>query len=109
MFGHPFAVEHYLNISALGFPQGGVPSRFVPSNCSLIAFNNQNQIKIIYKDDPPETLKVKMQSLDVRHTSHPPSVPDSTRRMTRYRHSKRVNCLCIDGHSDNMNALEITG
>ena len=69
---------------------------------------NQNQIKIIYKDDPPETMKVKMQSLDVWHTSHLPSAPDSTRRMARDRHNKRVNCLFIDGHSDDMDALEIT-
>jgi len=53
-------------------------------------------------------MKVKMQSLDVWHTSHLPSAPDSTRRMARDRHNKRVNCLFIDGHSDDMDALEIT-
>jgi len=65
-------------------------------------------IKIILKDDPPETMKVKMQSLDVWHPNHLPSAPDSTRRMARDRHNKRVNCLFIDGHSDDMDTLEIT-
>ncbi len=68
----------------------------------------QNQIKIIYKDDPPETMKVKMQSLDVWRPSHLPSAPDSSRRMARNRHNKRVSCLFIDGHSDDMDTLEIT-
>jgi len=65
-------------------------------------------IKIILKDDPADTMKVKMQSLDVWHPNHLPSAPDSTRRMARDRHNKRVNCLFIDGHSDDMDALEIT-
>ena len=65
-------------------------------------------IKIILKDDPPETMKVKMQSLDVWRPNHLPSAPDSSRRMARDRHNKRVNCLFIDGHSDDMDALEIT-
>jgi len=69
---------------------------------------NQNQIKIIYKDDPTETMKVKMQSLDVWRPSHLPSAPESSRRMARNRHNKRVSCLFIDGHSDDMDALEIT-
>jgi len=69
---------------------------------------NQAQIKIILKDDPPETMKVKMQSLDVWHPSHLPSAPDSSRRVARDRHRRWINCMFIDGHSDKMDPLEIT-
>lgn len=65
-------------------------------------------IKIILKDDPPDTMKVKMQSLDAWNPNHLPSAPDSSRRVARDRHNKRVNCLFIDGHSDDKNALDIT-
>jgi prepilin-type N-terminal cleavage/methylation domain-containing protein/prepilin-type processing-associated H-X9-DG protein len=65
-------------------------------------------IKIILKDDPPNTMKVKMQSLDVWHPNHLPSAPDSTRRVARDRHSKWLNCLFIDGHCGKMASLEIT-
>jgi prepilin-type N-terminal cleavage/methylation domain-containing protein/prepilin-type processing-associated H-X9-DG protein len=69
---------------------------------------NQNHIKIIYKDDPPDVMKVKMQSLDAWHTNHLPSAPDNTRRVARDRHGRWINCLFIDGHSGKMNPLEIT-
>jgi len=69
---------------------------------------NQDHIKIILKDDPPDTMKVKMQSLDVWHTNHLPSAPDSTRRVARDRHKKWINCLFIDGHSAKIDPLEIT-
>lgn len=69
---------------------------------------NQNQIQIIYKDEPPDSLRLKMQYLDVWHTAHLPSAPDNTRRMARDRHIKFVNCLFVDGHSGKMNPLEIT-
>jgi prepilin-type N-terminal cleavage/methylation domain-containing protein/prepilin-type processing-associated H-X9-DG protein len=65
-------------------------------------------IKIILKDDPPDTMKVKMQSLDVWHPNHLPSAPDSTRRVARDRHRKWLNCLFIDGHSEKMASLEVT-
>ncbi len=65
-------------------------------------------IKIILKDDPPDTMKVKMQSLDVWNPNHLPSSPDSSRRVARDRHNKRLNCLFIDGHSDDKMALDIT-
>jgi len=65
-------------------------------------------IKIILKDDPPDTMKVKMQSLDVWHPSHLPSAPDSSRRVARDRHRKWLNCLFIDGHSEKMASLEVT-
>jgi len=65
-------------------------------------------IKIILKDDPPETMKVKMQSLDVWHPSHLPSAPDSSRRVARDRHKRWINCMFVDGHSDKMVPLEIT-
>jgi len=69
---------------------------------------NADHIKIILKDDPPDEMKVKMQSLDVWNANHLPSAPDGSRRMARDRHNKRVNCLFIDGHSDDMMALDIT-
>ncbi|MCP4610406.1 MAG: prepilin-type N-terminal cleavage/methylation domain-containing protein [Planctomycetes bacterium] len=65
-------------------------------------------IKIILKDDPADTMKVKMQSLDVWNASHLPSGSDGSRRMANNRHNKRVNCLFIDGHSDDMMANDIT-
>jgi prepilin-type N-terminal cleavage/methylation domain-containing protein/prepilin-type processing-associated H-X9-DG protein len=65
-------------------------------------------IKIILKDDPPDTMKVKMQSLDVWHPNHLPSAPDSSRRMAKNRHNRRVNCLFVDGHSDDRMAESIT-
>ena len=65
-------------------------------------------IKIILKGDPPDTMKVKMQSLDVWHPNHLPSAPDSTRRVARDRHRKWLNCLFIDGHSEKMASLEVT-
>jgi prepilin-type N-terminal cleavage/methylation domain-containing protein/prepilin-type processing-associated H-X9-DG protein len=69
---------------------------------------NADQIKIILKDDPPDTMKVKMQSLDVWNRNHLPSAPDSSRRMARNRHKRWVNCMFIDGHSDDMDAMEVT-
>jgi prepilin-type N-terminal cleavage/methylation domain-containing protein/prepilin-type processing-associated H-X9-DG protein len=65
-------------------------------------------IKIILKDDAPDEMKVKMQSLDVWNASHLPSASDGSRRMARDRHNKRVNCLFIDGHSDDKMANDIT-
>ena len=65
-------------------------------------------IKIILKDDSPDEMKVKMQSLDVWNASHLPSGSDGSRRMANNRHNKRVNCLFIDGHSDDMMANDIT-
>jgi prepilin-type N-terminal cleavage/methylation domain-containing protein/prepilin-type processing-associated H-X9-DG protein len=65
-------------------------------------------IKIILKDDPADTMKVKMQSLDVWHPNHLPSGPDSSRRVARDRHRKWLNCLFIDGHSEKKASLEIT-
>jgi len=65
-------------------------------------------IKIILKGDPPDTMKVKMQSLDVWHPNHLPSAPDSSRRVARDRHRKWLNCLFIDGHSEKKDSLEVT-
>ena len=53
-------------------------------------------------------MKTKMQSLDVWNKSHLPSAPDSSRRMARNRHKRWLNCLFIDGHSDDMDAMEVT-
>lgn len=69
---------------------------------------NRDQIKIILKTDPPETMKVKMQSLDAWHRNHLPSAPEGTRRVARDRHVKWINCLFIDGHSAKMPPLELT-
>ena len=65
-------------------------------------------IKIIRREDPPDLMKVKMQSLDVWHTSHLPSAPDSSRRVARDRHKKWINCMFVDGHSGKMRPLELT-
>ena len=67
-----------------------------------------DHIKIILKDDPVDTMKVKMQSLDVWNSNHLPSAPDGSRRAARNHHEKWINCLFIDGHSGKMDALEIT-
>lgn len=69
---------------------------------------NAAHIKIILQGDPPDTMKVKMQSLDVWHPSHLPSAPDSSRRVARDRHRKWLNCLFIDGHSEKKGSLEVT-
>ena len=69
---------------------------------------NRAHIKIILKDDPPDTMKVKMQSLDAWHSNHLPSASDNTRRVARNRHTKWINCLFIDGHSSKMDPLKIT-
>jgi prepilin-type N-terminal cleavage/methylation domain-containing protein len=69
---------------------------------------NRNHIKIILKDDPPNTMKVKMQSLDAWNTNHLPSAGDGSRRVARDRHAKWLSCLFIDGHSAKMKPLEIT-
>ena len=69
---------------------------------------NQNQIKIILKDDPPGTMKTKMQSLDVWNKNHLPSGSDSSRRVARNRHERWVNCMFVDGHSGKMDAMEMT-
>ena len=65
-------------------------------------------IKIILKDDSADVMKVKMQSLDVWNPNHLPSASDGSRRMARDRHNKRVNCLFIDGHSDDKIAQDVT-
>jgi type II secretory pathway pseudopilin PulG len=69
---------------------------------------NRGHIKIIVEDDPPNDMKVKMQSLDVWNVNHLPSAPDSSRRVARNRHERWLNCMFIDGHSGKMDALEIT-
>ncbi|MHC4191629.1 MAG: prepilin-type N-terminal cleavage/methylation domain-containing protein [Planctomycetota bacterium] len=69
---------------------------------------NASQIKIILKDDPEKTMKTKMQSLDVWNKAHLPSSPDGTRRMARNRHERWVNCMFIDGHSGDLDAMEVT-
>ena len=69
---------------------------------------NMAHIKIILKDDPPETMKVKMQSLDAWRPNHLPSASDNTRRVARNRHTKWLNCLFLDGHSSKMDPLKIT-
>ena len=69
---------------------------------------DRDHIKVILKDDPPNTMKVKMQSLDAWRPNHLPSAPDNTRRVARDRHIKWLNCLFIDGHSSKMKPLEIT-
>jgi len=69
---------------------------------------NRIQTPIIYKEDPPDELKKKMQYLDVWHPNHLPSAPDSTRRVARDRHKKWLNCLFIDGHSEKKASLEVT-
>ena len=65
-------------------------------------------IKIIRKEDPPDVMKVKMQSLDVWNKNHLPSAPDSSRRVARDRHKKWINCMFVDGHSGKMRPLELT-
>lgn len=67
-----------------------------------------SHIKIILKDDPANTMKSKMQSLDVWHTNHLPSAGDGSRRVARNRHKKWLNCMYIDGHCDDVIALEVT-
>ena len=69
---------------------------------------DRDHIKVISKDDPPNDMKVKMQSLDVWNANHLPSAPDGSRRMARDRHESWVNCMFIDGHSSKMDAMEIT-
>ncbi len=69
---------------------------------------DMDHIKVILKDDSPDTMKVKMQSLDAWHPSHLPSAQDSSRRVARDRHTKWINCLFIDGHSAKMDPFEIT-
>jgi len=69
---------------------------------------NVDQIKIILKTDPPDTMKVKMQSLDAWNANHLPSAGDNTRRVARNRHGRWINCLFVDGHSTKMPPLELT-
>jgi prepilin-type N-terminal cleavage/methylation domain-containing protein/prepilin-type processing-associated H-X9-DG protein len=69
---------------------------------------NRDQIKIILKTDPADTMKVKMQSLDAWNRNHLPAAGDSTRRVARDRHTKWLNCLFIDGHSAKMPPLDLT-
>ncbi|UCD49829.1 MAG: prepilin-type N-terminal cleavage/methylation domain-containing protein [Phycisphaerales bacterium] len=66
------------------------------------------QIKIILKEDTPDQMKIKMQSLDVWHENHLPSADDSSRRVARERHGKATNLLFIDGHSGKKISLDIT-
>jgi prepilin-type N-terminal cleavage/methylation domain-containing protein/prepilin-type processing-associated H-X9-DG protein len=69
-------------------------------------------IKIILKEDPPDVMKVKMQSLDVWNKNHLPAAPDGSvndsRRVALDRHKKWINCMFIDGHSGKMRPLELT-
>jgi prepilin-type processing-associated H-X9-DG protein len=69
---------------------------------------NEDHIKIIVKEDPPNLMKQKMQSLDVWSPNHLPSAPDGSRRVARDRHKKWINCMFIDGHSGKMRPLELT-
>jgi prepilin-type processing-associated H-X9-DG protein len=69
---------------------------------------NADHVKIILNDDPPDTMKVKMQSLDAWHPNHPPSGGDTTPRVARDRHVTWLNCLFIDGHSAKMKPPEMT-
>ena len=69
---------------------------------------DRDHIKVIVRDDPPNDMKVKMQSLDVWNANHLPSAPDGSRRVARDRHDSWVNCMFVDGHSSKMKALELT-
>ena len=68
---------------------------------------NAGHIKIISKEDAPNDMKVKMQSLDCWNSNHLPSGGDGSRRMARDRHKQWINCLFIDGHSEKRKPLEI--
>ena len=70
---------------------------------------DRGDIRIILKDDPPDTMKTKMQWLDVWKPSHLPSGPDGSRRVALDRHKKWINCMFIDGHYCKMRPLELTG
>jgi prepilin-type processing-associated H-X9-DG protein len=67
-----------------------------------------DHVKIILKDDPPDLMKRKMQSLDVWHPKHLPTADDTTRRVARDRHGKWISCLYVDGHSEKVKPLEMT-
>jgi prepilin-type N-terminal cleavage/methylation domain-containing protein/prepilin-type processing-associated H-X9-DG protein len=69
---------------------------------------NRNQTPIIYEDDPPDTIRLKMRYLDVWQPNHLPSGPESARRVARNRHNNWLNCLFIDGHSAKMDSMEVT-
>jgi len=69
---------------------------------------DRDHIKVISKDDPPNDMKVKMQSLDLWNANHLPSAPDGSRRMARDRHENWVNCMFVDGHSGKMESREVT-
>ena len=65
-------------------------------------------IKVILKEDPPDVMKVKMQSLDVWNANHLPSASDGSRRVAVDRHKKWINCMFVDGHASKMAPLELT-
>lgn len=67
-----------------------------------------DNIKVVTKDDPPDIMIRKMQSLDVWKASHLPSASDNTRRMARNRHESWVNCMFVDGHSEKKESMELT-
>jgi prepilin-type N-terminal cleavage/methylation domain-containing protein/prepilin-type processing-associated H-X9-DG protein len=71
-----------------------------------------DHIKIIVKEDPPDVMKVKMQSLDVWNPNHLPAATDGSvngsRRVALDRHKKWINCMFIDGHAGKMRPLELT-
>jgi len=69
---------------------------------------NRNHIKIVDKEDPPNVIKVNMQSLDVWNKNHLPSAGDGSRRVARDRHKKWINCAYVDGHSSKMEPLKMT-
>ncbi len=64
--------------------------------------------KIVDKEDPPNVMKVNMQSLDVWKPNHLPSAGVTTRRVARDRHRKWINCLYMDGHSGKTDPLKMT-
>ena len=73
---------------------------------------DSGQVQIIRKDDPPDTMKTKMQWLDVWNPGHLPASPDGTinagRRVALDRHKKWINGLFVDGHAGKVRPLELT-
>jgi prepilin-type processing-associated H-X9-DG protein len=66
-----------------------------------------SHVKIVRKGDDDAALRDKLRWIDIWHKNHLPSA-GSSRRMALDRHVKWTNCLFVDGHSEKMDAEEIT-
>ncbi len=65
-------------------------------------------VQIITKDDNWSTMPDKIRWMDIYQENHLPSSTNGQRRVAKDRHRGKINVVFVDGHSETIDAMEIT-